>query len=92
MVPLARREELSAEGASGGVPAVGASLSSMMTIVVALPFRADRPARVTARRSACELEGELRVLLAADVRPLIRPSRGTVLDRFDPVGPLLLLP
>jgi hypothetical protein len=64
----------------------------MMTIVVALPFRDDRPARVTARRSACEPEGEVRVLLAADARSLTRPSRGTVLDRLDPPGPLLLLP
>jgi len=49
-------------------------------MVVALPFREERPARVTARRSACDPTGELRALLAADVSPLTRPSRGMLLD------------
>ena len=31
-------------------------------------------------------------LLAADARPLTRPSRGAVLDRREPLGPLLPLP
>jgi len=60
--------------------ALGGSLSSITTMVVALPFREERPARVTARRSACDPTGELRALLAADVSPLTRPSRGMLLD------------
>jgi hypothetical protein len=90
--PLARRADESAGGAAAAALAAGTSLSSIMTMVVALPFRAERPARVICRRSAWEPTGELRVLLVADARPLTRPSRIAVLDGREPLSPLLPLP
>lgn len=89
--PLDRRDGWSTGGAAAGGGLFAASFSSkLMTMVVALPFRFDRPTR-TCVKSDREAVGELTALLAAEARPLRRPSRRPILDRRDPVGPLLPL-
>lgn len=83
--PLALRDPESSCKAGRGADGVASVSSWLMMMVVALPFRDDRPI-LTSLRSALEPSGLVTALLMSDDTAPGRPSRRILVGRDGAVG------